>query len=473
MIDCYIDMNLGILSLYLAISEFISVIELIDGFAFILNITTKDRIKMKQVIFKRSLLVSSLSIALVAPAAFATNGLAPTGIGQEHKAMGGAAVGHPVNSMSMASNPASASFISDGWDVELELFTPNRTVKRKDFPGLSGETFKGNERSVFAIPGGGYKKQYNDKYAIGFSLYGNGGMNTEFKNSPVFPTGQKPPNHVAPFNGGSGNNTGVNLEQLFISPTLGIKLNERHSIGISANLVYQQFSADGLEALKGNSGDPKNFTGRGTDSATGVGATIGWMGKISDTTTLGASYRLKTKMSKFKKYAGLFPDGGRMDAPATLAVGLSRQVTPKTKIAIDLQKIYYSKVGAIGNSGQKQLPFGSNNGPGFGWDDQTIIKVGLKTKVNPKLSVMVGYNHGDSPVGREDTFFNSLTPAVVEDHFSLGFDYKLNKSASILGSYTHTFSNTVKGDLKTAGQPQPFDLTMDQDAIGIGYSVKF
>ena len=423
--------------------------------------------------FKKSLLASSLSLILMAPSVFATNGLAPTGIGQEHKAMGGAAAGNPVNSMSMATNPASASFIGDGWDVELELFKPNRTVMRKDFPGMPSETYKGDEKSIFVIPGGGYKRQYNDKYAVGFSMYGNGGMNTEFKNSPVFPTGAPAPNHLAPFNAGTSSNTGVNLEQLFISPTLGVKLNDRHSLGLSVNLVYQQFKAQGLEALTRNSGDPANFTGKGTDSATGIGATIGWMGKVSDTTTLGAAYRLQTKMGKFKKYAGLFPDGGQMDVPATFTVGFSSKVTPQTTIAADIQKIYYSKVGAIGNSAQIQLPFGSNDGPGFGWSDQTIVKIGVKHQMNPKLALMAGYNHGDSPVDGDDTFFNSLTPAVVEDHLSLGFNYKLNKKASIIGSYTHTFNNTVKGNLANAVQPQPFDLEMDQDAIGIGYSVKF
>jgi len=416
---------------------------------------------------KKTLLASSLAVALAAPAAFATNGLAPTGIGQEHKAMGGAAVGNPTNTMSMATNPAAASFIDDGYDIELELFKPNRTVKSKVIPG---GVYKGNEKSVFIIPGGGYKKQINDKYSVGFSMYGNGGMNTEFKKSPMMPTGMAPPNAFAPFNGGSGANSGVNLEQLFVSPTLGIKLNDKHSVGISVNLVYQQFKAQGLEALAGFSGEPTKFTGRGTDSATGVGATIGWMGKLTDTTTAGISYRLKTKMGKFKKYAGLFPDGGRMDVPAALTVGFSEQVTPKTKIAMDIQQIYYSKVGAVGNSGSIQKPFGSNGGPGFGWDDQTIFKVGVKHQLNPRLALMAGYNHGDSPVGSEDTFFNSLTPAVVEDHLSVGAEYKLNKRASIVGSYTHTFSNEVKGNL---AKGQPFDLKMNQDAIGIGYSVKF
>jgi len=430
---------------------------------------------MKQIHLKKSPLASSLSIALsmvlLVPTVFATNGLAPTGLGQEHKAMGGAAAGNPVNTMSMATNPASASFIRDGWDVELELFKPNRTVSRT--AGLPSATFKGNEKSVFAIPGGGYKKQLNDKYAVGVTVYGNGGMNTEFKTGPSFispgTAGFPAAGTVIPFSR-SGANSGINLEQLFIAPTLGIKLNGSHSLGISANLVYQQFSAEGIGSLAGGSSDPTSFTNKGTDSAQGIGATVGWMGRLSKTTTMGASYQLETKMSQFKKYQGLFPNGGRMNIPAKFTVGLSNQVTPKTRLAIDIQQIYYSKVDAIGNSSTNGKLFGSSGGPGFGWDDQTIIKFGLKHQVTPKLALMGGYNHADSPVKAEDTFFGALAPAVVEDHLSLGFEYKLNKKTSLIGSYTHTFSNTVKGDLSKG---TPFDLEMDQDAIGIGYSVKF
>ncbi|RTZ67315.1 MAG: hydrocarbon degradation protein, partial [Aquificaceae bacterium] len=250
---------------------------------------------MQQVMIKKTLLASSLAIALAAPAAFATNGLAPTGIGQEHKAMGGAAVGNPVNTMSMATNPAAASFINDGYDVELELFKPNRTVKGK--AGVNPGTYEGDEKPVFLVPGAGYKKQYNNKYAVGITMYGNGGMNTEFKNSPKFPT----PGGLFPFNGGGAGapNTGINLEQLFVSPTLGIKLNEKHSLGLSVNLVAQQFKATGLGALVGGSvpyqqNKANFFTDKGVDTATGIGATIGWMGKLTDTTTAGVSYRLKT-----------------------------------------------------------------------------------------------------------------------------------------------------------------------------------
>jgi len=99
-----------------------------------------------QQVFKKILLVSALSMA-IAPAAYATNGLAPTGLGQVHKAMGGAAVGNPQNTTSMMSNPAVASFIVDGYDVEFEIFQPNRKAKNNmtfalgDFEAFSVSPF--------------------------------------------------------------------------------------------------------------------------------------------------------------------------------------------------------------------------------------------------------------------------------------------------------------------------------------------
>jgi long-chain fatty acid transport protein len=83
---------------------------------------------------------------------------------------------------------------------------------------------------------------------------------------------------------------------------------------------------------------------------------------------------------------------------------------------------------------------------------------------------MAGYNHGKSPVSEGHTNFNVLAPAVVEDHASLGFEYKIDNKSSVTGSYIHTFSNEVKADIT---QLQAFDLEMDQDAVGIAYSRKF
>lgn len=416
----------------------------------------------------KTLLASSILLALGSQAAFATNGIEATGLGQVHKAMGGAAVGNPYNTTSIATNPASISNIEAGYDLGVEVFQPNRSGTRLS----DGQKFEGNETKNFLIPEGAFKSSKSgEKYSYGVAVYGAGGMNTDF-------SGTNPPTlNGNPFNvGGAGENPGINLEQLNISPTLGIKLSDKHSIGVSANIVYQQFEAKGLSLFKnpGFTVDPTAVSDVGSDSSTGVGATIGWQGKVSDTVTLGATYRSKVDMGKLDKYKGLITNGGDLDLPAALSVGASIKATPKTTVAVDVKHIYYSDVPAFANEA-RIVPGTTRIGGdvGFGWKDQTVLKLGVKHEATPKLSLMGGINYGKNPVSNKGTNLNLLAPAITERHISAGFEYKLDNKSSIAGSYVRTLPATLKGDATTAPIPQQYDLHMGQNAIGIGYSRQF
>jgi len=384
-----------------------------------------------QHIFKKTLLVSALALA-IAPAAYATNGLAPTGLGQIHKAMGGTAVGNPENTMTMATNPAAASFIEDGFDVGLELFVPVRE-------SVVGKRYTGNGTAAFLIPESGYKKTLSNGLSVGLTSYGNGGMNTDYGISPY-------ENFPMPHPPGSPTGIGIDFKQIFISPTVSKKIGANHSVAIAVNLVGQTFKSRGVVA-------PNTV---GTDTATGIGATLGWMGKISPNVTVGLSHRFKTKMSKFKNHTGMFGStDGKLDVPGATTVGVSFKVSPKTKVAIDLQRIYYGKVKAIEDN--------------FHWDDQDVIKLGVKHQVNNKVALMGGLNYGKSPITPENAVHSLLAPAVSEMHLSLGADVKLNKHSSVSLSYVHAFENAVTG-IPATGSPT---VRMSQDAVGFGYSRTF
>lgn len=379
--------------------------------------------------FSKSLLAASVLLALGSQAAFATNGLAPTGIGMVHRSMGGTAVANPENTTSMATNPAAASFIADGYDVGLELFAPDRSVKvTTGMPG-AGTEFSGNGKTTFLIPEGGYKRQINDKVSAGVVVYGNGGMNTEYVSNPFAPARTDP-------------KAGVDYQQLFVSPTISYKINDNHAIGASVNLVQHK--------IRVNTGIPGSDVGY--DGGSGVGATIGWQGKISPKTTAGISYRAKTKMGKIKDYAFL----GDMDVPGATTIGISHQATPKTRLTADIQKIDYSDVEAIGKN--------------FSWEDQTVYKVGVKHQVTDNVALMAGYNHGKSPIGSGATSANVLAPGVVENHLSLGTEVKLSPKSKLIASYVHAFENEVKGNGTAAGA---YDLKMSQHAVGIAFSHNF
>lgn len=420
--------------------------------------------------FKKTTLALSVLMAMSAQSALATNGLAPTGLGQTHKAMGGAAAGYAASPMSMATNPASASFAPDGYDVGLEVFKPNRSATlAAPFAGGTAVTADGNGDEMFLIPEAAYKRDMKGGLSVGIAAYGNGGMNTSYDKGVPFGAGS--------FGGLPGTPTSIDLKQMFIAPTASYKVNDNVAVGASLNLVAQRFEAEGLGAFSGFSNDPTNLTNRGGSKSTGVGATVGVQGKLSDKLSAGLAYRSKVSMSKLDEYAGLFPNGGEFDVPAATTLGVAYQATPQTVIAADVQQINYADVDAIGNSPMTPRPFGAANGLGFGWEDQTVYKVGVKHQLNDGLALMAGYNQGDAPFKGNVTTVNVLAPAVVEQHVSLGFEKKLTPKSKIVGSYIHAMENTVKGNA-TLPPPGPipmdaYDLQMDQDAVGIGYSVEF
>ena len=104
----------------------------------------------------------------------------------------------------------------------------------------------------------------NADMSLGVSVYGNGGMNTQYNTNPFGAFG-------------ASGNLGINLSQLFIAPTWAMKINPTNAIGVSLNLVYQMFSATGLHgsALAAMSSNPTALTNNGTDTSTGYGVRIG------------------------------------------------------------------------------------------------------------------------------------------------------------------------------------------------------
>ena len=145
-----------------------------------------------------------------------------------------------------------------------------------------------------------------------------------------------------------------------------------------------------------------------------------------------------------------------MDVPGATTVGLSFDISPKTRVAVDVQRIYYSQVKAIND--------------GFKWDDQDVIKLGVKHQLNNKVALMAGLNYGESVVTSLAARSNIIAPAVTESHLSLGAEIALKKNSSLSVVYMHALENKVKGPM---GGGNSVELSMYQNSLGIGYSKKF
>jgi long-chain fatty acid transport protein len=404
-------------------------------------------------------------IILVASAeANATDGYFAHGYGVKSQGMGGVGIALPQDALAAASNPAGMGLIGDRVDFGVTWFRPQResTISGNAFPGVDG-TYKANDTENFFIPEFGYNRQINPDVTLGVSVYGNGGMNTDYKNGiPLFQ---------------SVGSAGVDLIQLFVAPTVTWKLTSSQTIGVSVNLAYQRFEVKGLQGFAGASTSPSNLTNNGHDNSYGAGLHLGWIGRINDAVSLGATYQSRTYMSKFDKYKGLFAEQGDFDIPLTYGVGFAVKATPQVTIAADVQRINYSKVASVGNLSLPNFSngLGSDNGAGFGWRDVTATKLGVSYAYSDALTFRAGYNHSTQPIRQTDTLFNILAPGIVKDHLTLGTTYVLPNKSELSLSYIHAFKESVKGSNSIPpGFPPGFgggeaNLKMYQDSLGIAY----
>ncbi len=411
-----------------------------------------------------------MALAGLAGSAYATNGYFSHGYGMKAKGMGGAATASSDDAFGGANNPASMAFAGDRFDLGADLFNPNRSASRTGLGPLDMSVDSDSE--YFLVPEFGMTKQMSSTLALGVTVYGNGGMNTDYAGGQIN-CGFGPANMLC----GQGD-LGVDLIQLIVAPTVAFKVAPNHSIGISPLLGYQAFEAKGLQMFGMISSDPTKLTNNGHDDAFGYGVRVGYMGKITPTVTIGAAYASKMKFEEFDEYAGLFAEQGDFDIPENYNLGVAWQATPAVKLALDYQRINYSGVNSINNPSLVPFPLGADNGPGFGWQDIDVWKLGAEFKYSQQLTLRAGYNRGDNPISASDVTFNILAPGVIEDHVTLGFTYTLASGNELTMSYMHAFSNDVSGASILpvfGGAPGPMGtetIEMDQNALGIQYSWK-
>ncbi|WAC43448.1 outer membrane protein transport protein [Pseudomonas sp. SL4(2022)] len=419
---------------------------------------------------KNKVLLASL-VALggaVSTQAGATNGYFVHGYGIKAQGQAGVSIAQPQDALAAANNPAGTVWVGDRLDFGATLFSPDRSAEIEGNGFGANGKYDGNEKKYFLLPEAGYSKQLNDRLGVGVAVYGNGGMNTDYKKNPYGAFG-------------STGSAGVDLAQLFITPSLAYKFTEHQSIGVGVNFVYQRFAAKGLSAFANPffSSDAGNLNERDHETSTGWGLRLGWQGQLSDDLTLGLAWSSKIKAQAFDRYAGLFADGGSFDIPENYGVGLAYKVTPALTLAADVQEIKYGSVRSVTSEFDIQSVFvgnnfGAKNGPGFGWQDVTVYKLAASYALSPELTLRGGISHASQPVQKDQTFLNILAPGVIQDHLSVGLTWAPSADGELSLAYTHGFEEAVNGNgsIPAAFGGGEANLKMSQNILGVAYAWK-
>ncbi|HZR37919.1 MAG TPA: outer membrane protein transport protein [Nevskia sp.] len=439
---------------------------------------------------------AAVALGLAALPAQATNGYFMHGYGTASKAMGGVAYALPQDSLVVASNPAGLSLAGDRLDLGVDWFIPRRAgeIEGNNTVAtlLSGRSangrYDGNAIGNFYIPGFGYARQLGPRFSAGIAVYGNGGLNTDYR--------------VNPFGAfqlsGTPRNAGVNLEQLFVAPSLAFRLTGRQSVGVSLDIAYQMFKAYGLQAfaLQGFpsaqlplvgpfSVAPDDVTDKGYARSWGVGYRLGYLAEPFEGFTIGASWQPKIHMQRFRQYQGLFAGHGSFDVPANFGGGVAYRWHKAVVVSADVQRIIYSSVESVGNSLQPfvdGVKLGADGGPGFGWRNMTVYKFGAAWRPWQPLELMAGYSYGRQPVPQDQTLFNILAPGVITRHYTAGAELSLGGGYEVSLYYMRAPENRVDGQGSIPGNgllpPGSFgggeaNVRLKEQALGASLAVRF
>lgn len=446
----------------------------------------------------RTLPFPRLAIALaagLAPAlAGATDGYFAHGYGIKSLGMGGASITRTDDAYGGANNPAQFAFVEDQLDLGLSWFSPSRSASRSG-AGLSSINGTAQSGSTnFLLPELGYAHRVSRDWALGVTVYGNGGMNTDYGTGqiqcPNLATGQA---YAANLLCGT-TGLGIDLTQLIVAPTVGWKVDDRQSLGVSVLVTEQRFKATGLQMFAGfqlptgtggtasYSSDPAAVTDNGYSYSHGVGARFGYLFRVAPEFSFGLEYAPKTSMSKFDKYQGLFAGQGGFDLPVNYGAGASWLPADGWKLALDYRRILYSGVPSVGNPSNNSGQLGSGSGPGFGWKDVTVVKLGAEYAATHDLVLRAGFNHGSNPIGSRDVTFNILAPGVVQEHYTLGATWNVSRGDELSFALAYMPAKSVSGSsafnplFQAIGQPAGLGgtetISLSEKLFGVSWQTR-
>ena len=408
------------------------------------------------------LLGSLVALSATCAPAFATDGYFQVGFGARQGGMGGAGVADSTDAMAQTLNPAGIVGVGDQWQIGAAIFMPFRGYEAVNAfePPIANGTID-SDANLFVMPNFAIVRQIDAQSAWGISVYGNGGMNTTYA-----------ANAGAGFGVFYGGLAGVDLMQAFVSADYARQMGPV-KIGIAPTLAIQRFQAKGLTNFTGMSADGMHMTDQGYDYSFGGGVRAGIEWEAMPGLRFGLSGQTKMYMTKFDKYAGLFAEQGGFDIPAQVTAGVAFDATPDLTLAFDYQRIFYGGVRSIANSATAGGPFGADNGPGFGWTDVNVFKVGAEWKANDVWTLRVGYAYSDNPIGSDDVTLNILAPGVTQHHITAGGSYKMSEKNTLDFFAMYVPESKVSGPDMFGTPTSNITLNMHQFQAGLGLTRKF
>jgi long-chain fatty acid transport protein len=138
----------------------------------------------------------------------------------------------------------------------------------------------------------------------------------------------------------------------------------------------------------------------------------------------------------------------------------------------------YANVASVGDSIDALfagVELGARGGPGFGWRDISVVKLGGSYDLTPTLTLRAGWSKSQQPVPASQTFFNMLAPGVITSHVTLGGGWRFSDRNQLNIAYIHAFKNTVdgSGSIPPAFGGGEANIYLEEDSVAISLTHGF
>lgn len=401
----------------------------------------------------------ALAVFLAPAPAFATLGIFEHGNGLQSMGAGGVGYVSAGETTALAANPAHALSLGDRWDVGVDVFSPLANARYEGNAAGPDARYRTDAKRWWSIPQGGYVTKLSDDLAIGATIL-SAGLGPDYPDSPYRRFG-------------SAQRTSLKLGNASLVTALAWRPRPGHAVGASLNAGYQTLAIEGLEIVRPISESPDHVTNQGRDGSFAVGFTLGWRADLLPWLSAGAAYHSKNWTQKHREYRGLVAEGGRLELPAIYGGGFSLKPGHQWTVTLEAQRYEYRDSAALKNGiGEiaEGHPFGSKDGPGFGFHDQNAYKLGVQWQASPALALRAGYIHATQIVDRGETLFGFLGCLNVTTHYTAGGTWKRGP-----WEWTgYAFSAPVKDVRGEDSIPAAFgggEANISNEAFGFGLSI--
>jgi len=398
----------------------------------------------------------------------ATNGMSPIGYGVKSKGMGGVGVALPLDSFVIAVNPAGLIDLGCRADIEigatLQKLSYQGTLEATPAPTMLGA----NSDHPLYWPALGLTKALNRCVSVGIASYVLGASDVRW-NEPLLLLGESPEE--------------TRMQNYYVAITPGVAWCGpcNQSFGVSASVVFGSTFTAGVSQLESGSQMPAFVNDNGDDTAVGVNIRLGWLADLfCDTVRLGASIVSKTYMSRFSKYQGLIGDYGAFQWPWSATMGFAWFFNPCWTLSVDYRYIQWkSNDGMYFSEWVNQPNRGTTtrglwDGEGFGWNNQSVAKLGLAWTPASCVTLRFGYNYNTNQIPSSEMLTAPLIGAVIRNHVTVGATVR-----TCFGEGSVYYAHGFRRLAKSHGGLQPADdsdtdrvhLRNEQNEVGLAWGV--